>query len=203
MQTLQIQQYRSKFLFKGTTTMKKIIVASLLLASCALAMAEPYVGGSIGYARNNSDCPSGFSCSLNSTGLKAFVGYSFSPMFALEASYFDLGKLSAESGPASVNMKSSGYGLRGLVSVPFNTNLSGFAAVGINSVKSKATARFGNLSADVDGTSTKPSLALGLDYAVTPAFKLRGEVEQIRFEAPGGAGNYNITNFNVGLKYGF
>jgi opacity protein-like surface antigen len=183
--------------------MKKTIVAALLLASCTIALAEPYIGGSIGYGTANIDCSAGSNCNANSTGGKAFIGYSFSPMFALEASYFDLGKVGANSGPLSMDMKSSGYGLRGLLSVPFNKDFSGFAAVGINSVKSKLNVRVGNSSLDFDGSSTKPSLALGVDYALTPALKLRGEVEQTGFAAPQGLGNYHVTNFNVGLKYGF
>jgi len=185
--------------------MKKILIASVLLASCSVALAEPYVGGSIGYARSGVDCASGANCSKNATGAKAFVGYSFTEMFALEASYFDLGKASASLGPASEDVKSSGYGLRGVLSVPFNKDFSGFAAVGINRVKSRDTASVGilSLSSTTDTTATKPSFALGVDYAVTPALKLRGEVEQIRFDAPANSGNYNVTNFNVGLKYGF
>ncbi|MDB5854571.1 MAG: hypothetical protein JWR22_2612 [Herminiimonas sp.] len=183
--------------------MKKIIITALLLASCTLAMAEPYVGGSIGYATANIDCPAGVNCTSNSKGGKVFAGYSFNPMFALEASYFDLGKVGANVGATSLNLKSTGIGLRGLLSVPFNKDFSGFAAVGINSVKSKLAIRAGISSLDADSTSTKPSLALGVDYALTPSLKLRGEVEQIGFAAPAGAGNYHVTNFNVGLKYGF
>jgi OOP family OmpA-OmpF porin len=183
--------------------MKKIIIVATLLAPCSLAFAEPYVGASIGYARAALDCGAGFNCSTNSTGGKIFAGYAFTEMFALEASYFNLGKISGSAGPASEDVKSSGYGLRGVVSVPFNKNAVGFAAVGINRVKSKDSVHVGALSFDSDATSTKPSLAFGVDYALTPALKLRGEVEQIRFEAPAGGGNYNVTNFNVGLKYGF
>jgi OOP family OmpA-OmpF porin len=185
--------------------MKKILVASALLASCSVVMAEPYVGGSIGYARSGVDCASGANCSKNATGAKVFVGYSFTEMIALEASYFDLGKASASLGPASEDVKSSGYGLRGVLSLPINKNFSGFAAVGLNRVKSKDTVNFGilSLSSTTDTTATKPSLALGIDYAVTPALKLRGEVEQIRFDAPANSGGYNVTNFNVGLRYGF
>lgn len=184
--------------------MKNLLIAAVLLASSSAVLAQGvYVGGSVGYARSNVDCAGTTNCSTNSTGAKAFVGYQINDMFSLEASYFDLGKANATVGTAGIDIKSTGYGLRGLISVPFNKDFSGFAAVGINRVKSKATVTVGTLTGSLDTTSTKPSLALGVDYALTPALKLRGEFENIRFDAPANSGNYNVNTFSVGLKYSF
>ena len=184
--------------------MKNLLIATALLASSSVALAEGvYAGGTVGYARANVDCAGTTSCDKNSTGAKAFVGYQINQMFAVEASYFDLGKVNATLGAASLDIKSSGYGVRGLVSYPFTQKLSGFAALGVNQVKSKATVTLGALTGGLDKTATKPSLGLGLDYALTPALKLRGEFESFRLEAPANSGGYTVNNISVGLKYSF
>jgi OOP family OmpA-OmpF porin len=184
--------------------MKNLLIATVLLASSSAALAQSaYIGGTVGAARSNVDCAGTSSCSKNSTAGKAFVGYQINNMFALEASYFDLGKVDATVGAAGINIKSTGYGLRGLIFVPFNKDFSGFAAVGVNRVKSKASVTVGAVAGSLDETSTKPSLALGVDYALTPALKLRGEFENVRFNAPANSGSYNVNTFSVGLKYSF
>lgn len=185
--------------------MKNLVIATALLAcsSAALAAADgPYIGGSIGYARSNIDCAGTTSCSNNATAGKAFIGYSFNDMFSLEASYFDLGKADATIGAAAIDIKSTGYGLRGLVAIPFGKDFSGFAALGVNRMKSNATVKVGAFAGSLDETSTKPSIAVGLDYSITPALKLRGEIENFRLNALGGS-SYSVNNFSVGLKYKF
>ena len=184
--------------------MKNLLIATALLASSSAALAEgAYIGGSIGYTRGNADCTGTISCSNNSTGAKALVGYQINDTFSVEASYVDLGKISATVGSAGIDIKSTGFGLRGLVSAPFSKNVSGFAALGLNRMKSKATVTVGTVTGALDATSTKPSLALGVDYTLTPALKLRGEFENFRMDAPANAGSYNVNNFSIGLKYSF
>ena len=184
--------------------MKKILVAMALLAASSATFAEGvYLGGSVGYTHTDVDCTGTTNCSSNSTGLKGFIGYKINDMFAFEASYFDLGKFGGTVGSARVDFKSSGYGVRGLFSVPFTKDFSGFVGLGINQVKSKASVTLGSLSGSLDETSTQPSFAVGVDYALTPALKLRGEIENTRFDAPVNAGSYNVNNFSVGLKYSF
>ena len=95
--------------------MKKILIAASLLACSSAALAEgAYVGGNIGTARSNLDCAGTDSCSKNGTAVKGFVGYSFNDMFSVEGSYFDLGKASASVGGAGIDLKTTGYGFRGL-----------------------------------------------------------------------------------------
>jgi OOP family OmpA-OmpF porin len=184
--------------------MKKILIATALLASSSVALAEGvYVGGSVGYTHANVDCTGTTNCKNNSTGEKAFVGYKINDMFAVEASYFDLGKVSGTVSGANIDIKSSGFGLRGLISAPFSKDFSGFAALGVNSVKSKATVTLGTLSGSLDTTTTKPSFAIGVDYSLTQDLKLRGEVESFRLDAPANSGSYNVANVSVGLKYSF
>lgn len=184
--------------------MKKLLIAATLLACSTAALAEgPYIGGTIGSARSKLDCAGTDSCNNNSTAVKGFVGYSFNDMFSMEGTYYDLGKASASVSGANVDLKTTGYGLRGLVAVPFNKDFSGFAALGINRMKSKASVNSGSFSGSTDSTSTKPSVAVGVDYALSPMLKVRGEVESMRVDAPASSGSYNISTVSVGLKYQF
>ena len=184
--------------------MKKVIIAAALLASTTAALAEgSYVGGAIGRSHTNLDCSGTTSCSSNSTGGKVFLGYNINEMFAVEGTYYDLGKASAGVSGGSIDVKSTGFGLRGLVSVPFNKDFSGFAALGINRVKSDATVTAGTFSGNGSQTSTKPSFGLGLDYAISPVLKIRGEYETVRLNAPYSGGNYDVNTISVGLKFQF
>lgn len=184
--------------------MKKLLIGTALLACSTIALAEGgYVGGTIGTARSNIDCAGTDSCSKNGTAAKAFVGYSINDMFSVEGTYYDLGKASASSAGTSADLKTTAFGVRGLVAVPFNQDFSGFAALGINRFKSKISGQNALFSGSTETTSTKPSLALGVDYAISPVLKLRGEVETMRIDAPASSGNYNITTLSAGLKYQF
>ena len=185
--------------------MKKLLIATALLASSSAVFAAGiYAGGSIGHTRGgNIDCDGTTECSKNSAGGKAFVGYQINDMFSVEASYFDLGTMKFADATDRAEFKSTGYGVRGLASFPFTKDFSGFVGLGINRVKSKVSATLGTLSGSADNTSTKPSFAVGVDYSLTTALKLRGEIENTRFDAGGTDGSYNVTNFSIGLKYSF
>jgi OOP family OmpA-OmpF porin len=188
-------------------------IAAALLLPCVAAQAQsstgPYVGASVGYVRNNLDC-SGFSdCNKSATGFKAFGGYQINDTFAVELSYFDFGTANAiaststPGGNAKIDVKSTGYGVRGLASFPANQDTRLFAAIGVNRVKSdpqSVPATVGGLSSD---TGTKPSFAVGVDRTLMPRLVLRGELEATRFSGPDNIGSYNNTNLSIGLRYAF
>lgn len=185
--------------------MKKTLLALSLLAASSFAMAQTpgfYIGANVGQSVADLDCAGTTSCDDSDTSVKAFLGYQINKTFAVEASYFDLGEPNATVGTARVRLKNTGFGLRGLASFPFSQNFSGFVGLGINQVKSDATVTMGTLTGSVDESSTQATVALGVDYALTPALKLRGEVEHYRFEAVGNS-NFNVLNYSVGLKYQF
>jgi OOP family OmpA-OmpF porin len=187
-----------------------LIAAALLLpavASQAQTATGPYVGASVGYVRNNLDCRGFSDCNKSATGFKVFGGYQINDTFAVELSYFDFGTANAiastSGGTAKIDVKSTGYGVRGLASFPANQNTRLFAALGVNRVKSdpqSVPATVGGLSSD---TGTKPSFAVGVDRTLMPNLVLRGELEATRFSGPDNIGSYNNTNLSIGLRYAF
>ncbi len=190
-------------------SMKKILIAAALAASSSLACAQGmYAGGTVGYTRSSLDCGdlnvSGVDCSTNSTGAKGFVGYRINNTFAVEASYFDLGKMEVDFSSGAGDLKSTGFGVRGLLSAPFSGGHDAFAyiALGINRVKSDGTISGGSFSASDSRNATKPSVAVGVDYSLAKKLDLRVEFEGTRFEDPF-EDEYTVTNLSVGLKYNF
>ena len=183
--------------------MKKIVIAVALAASSSMALANGvYVGGSVGHTHADLDCAGTSSCSNNGTGFKGFVGYQFNDTFSAEFSYFDLGKPNATVDGANLDLKNTGFGVRGLASYPITKDASAFFALGLNRVKSEATVSFNGMSGSASETSTQPSAAIGVDYALTQSIKLRGEFESTRFNDIAG-GSYTVHNFSIGLKASF
>ena len=84
------------------------VAAGLLAATPAWSQDSrgAYMGGSIGQASYKHTCdgaPAGITCDNSDTAARVFVGYQFSPRFAMEAGYHNLGTPSARGGgPAGV-----------------------------------------------------------------------------------------------------
>lgn len=181
--------------------MKKMMIAALLLASSSMAMAQAYVGGTVGYGSNSANCYAPAECSMKSAIGKVFGGYAFNENVAVEVSYADFGSAKASSSRYDEKLKSSAFGVRAVGSYPLNKDFSLFAAAGLNLAKSKYSASGIYGSDSANDTSTAPSLAIGLDYTLTQSLKLRGEIESVRFKSEDT--HYNVTGVSVGLKYAF
>jgi len=127
-----------------------------------------YVGAGGGRAENkdlNNDKDNG--------AWKAFVGYDFNKVFALEAGYVDLGETSA--GP--IRAESKGPEIVGIVSFPLTDNFGLFAKGGVHRLEVKRTTLgvFSSTDRETDAT-----YGAGLKFGFNKNVSLRGEWE--RFE---------------------
>src|SRR3954467_10471470 len=97
-------------------TSMKPSVAVLALAAAAFALpavaqwdkSSAYVGGSIGQSKFKDACsgnPPGVSCDDKDTAWRIFGGYQFSPNFAAELGYHDLGEAKASAPGFSATAK--------------------------------------------------------------------------------------------------
>lgn len=144
------------------------------------------------------------------TAYKLFGGYQVTPMFGVEAGFFDLGKsdftATVPGGTFSGRIKSQGLNLDLVAKVPLTTNLSVLARVGAAYAKTKDSFTSTGVVAG-DGTSTserdtKIKVGAGLQYALSPAMLLRTEVERYRISDGAGAhGHVNLLS--VGLVFPF
>lgn len=191
--------------------LKKKLFASLMMvagfAMAATASAQVYVAGTVGQSKWNADCnQTGVSCDKTSNSYKLIGGYNIDKNFAIETSYFSLGKMKATASAAGVTgfaeAKGTGFEVAGVVKHDFNQDFGGFAKLGVSRVSVDTTANVPSLLSLSDNThSTQPVLGFGLTYKVSKEIALRGEVETRRVKI--GDEKSSVNNFSVGVQYTF
>ena len=207
--------------------MKRLLAVSAVAAAMAFsagALAQGYVGGSVGQSDFKVDCDPGFSCDTKDTGYKLFGGYGFTPYLAVEGAYVDLGKASESgsgtflvdtgkgvvpvTGTGTASLKASGFGLWGVGIAPFG-NASVFAKLGVASIKAKGeicvtlTAPAVGSGCDSDSkTTTDIAWGVGAGYSFTPNLGARIEWERFRAKIPDGD-KFDIDLLSAGIVYRF
>ncbi|MBC3872708.1 outer membrane beta-barrel protein [Undibacterium flavidum] len=191
--------------------LKKKLFASLMLVAGlvvgASASAQVYVAGTVGQAKWNADCnQSGASCDKTGNSYKVIGGYNLDKNFALEASYFSLGKMKATASSGGITgfaeAKGTGFELAGVVKRDFNDDFAGFAKLGLARVSVDTSANVPSIvKMASDTNSTQPVLGFGLTYKVSKEIALRGEVETRRVKI--GDEKSSVNNFSVGVQYTF
>ncbi len=184
----------------------------------------PYIGGNLGatrsdfengdvnrYLANRGFTVNSSSDDRSSTGGKLFGGYQFSPYFALEGGYFDLGKFdyranTTPAGSLSVNNRIRGLNLDLVGTAPITDRFSVFGRVGAAYAQNRASfASTGAVPAYTGNTRTNDTnlkVGIGLQYAITEALALRAELERYRINDPiRNRGHVDMAS--VGLIYRF
>lgn len=202
-----------------------LLTLALMAAPYVLA-AEPgwYVGGNIGQTRATIDNERITSGLLGSgltagpidehdrdRGAKLFGGYQLSQNFSVEAGYFDLGHMgftttTTPTGTLTGDMRLRGINLDLVGALPISERFSAFGRIGV--ARSQANDTFSGTGA-VNVLNPNPStrsnnlkVGLGLEYAFTPAFSLRTEIERYRVDdAVGNKGDVDL--FSLGVVYRF
>jgi OOP family OmpA-OmpF porin len=184
-----------------------------------------YMGAGIGQSRAKIDDPrlvrsltangatlNTFTAHERDLGFKLFVGKQLNQYFAVEAGYFDLGKfdfaattsgngaLRGEAGFRGVNLDLVGQ-------LPLSQRFSLLGRVGMQYAKT-STHFSGNRLAAV--TNPDPSerklnakVGLGLEYKLSEALALRGEVERYRLnDAVGNRGDVDLVSVSLTYKFG-
>jgi OOP family OmpA-OmpF porin len=184
-----------------------------------------YVGGSLGQSRAaiddkrlarsltaNGAALTSFTTDERELGGKLFVGKQLNQYFALEAGYFDLGKFGfAATTSANGNLRGEA-GFRGVNvdlvgQLPLSQRLSLLGRVGAQ--YARTTTRFsGNVLAGVTSPNAKENktnakAGLGLEYKLSEALALRGEVERYRIsDAVGNRGDVDLLSLSLVYKLG-
>jgi len=146
------------------------------------------------------------------TAYKLFGGYQFNRNIALEGGYFDLGKNSfnANTVPAGTLAGESrvhGLNLDLVGTLPFTERFSALARVGVQHAWSKSTASGTGAGALVapnskhNGSGAK--VGFGLQYEMSPAVWIRGEVERYRIKnAVGQRNNVDVATLSLVFPFG-
>lgn len=202
-----------------------LLALALLAAPYALA-ADPgwYIGGNIGQTQATIDSDRISSGLLGSgltagpidkddsdRGAKLFGGYQLSPYFSIEGGYFDLGHFgfsttTTPTGTLTGDIRLKGINLDLVGALPISERFSAFGRIGV--ARSQANDTFSGtgavnvLNANPSSRSNNLKVGLGLEYAFTPAFSLRTEIERYRVDdAVGNKGDVDL--FSLGVVYRF
>ncbi len=181
-----------------------------------------YVGGSLGQSRATIDeqrivrsltangaTMTSFTKDERDRGFKLFLGKQLNQYFAVEGGYFDLGKFgfaATTSGNGSFNGRAGfrGVDLDLVGQLPLSQRLSVLGRIGMEYARTTTTFG-GNRLAGVTNPSASQRKAnakfgVGLEYKLSEALALRGEVERYRVnDAVGNRGDVDLLS--VGLVY--
>jgi OmpA-OmpF porin, OOP family len=177
--------------------MKKTLLALCAFLACGSALAQVYVGGSLGITQQGADCAGWSNCDKSDTGLKIYGGYKLTKEWALEAAYTDFGSVSLRSGPFTGSYSATALSAGGAFFLPLAPKLTGIGRFGLASVD-------GDYSAPAGGGSEsgiEPYFGLGVAYGLTPKLSVTGSFDYMNADYPRGSGG--ATLFAVGLSYAF
>nr|WP_319566526.1 outer membrane beta-barrel protein [uncultured Rhodoferax sp.] len=144
-------------------------------------------------------------------GFKLYGGYQFNKNFAVEGGYLDLGQFGFNTstiplGTLSGNIRLKGVNLDAVGILPITDKFSAFGRLGVTHMQTNdafvGTGAVNVLNPNPSSRDTNLKVGLGLQYALTPALMLRGEIERYRIDdAVGNKGDVDLVS--VGLVYRF
>jgi OOP family OmpA-OmpF porin len=184
-----------------------------------------YVGGSLGQSHATIDQQrikrslTANGASLNSFGTderdlggKLFFGKQLNKYFAVEAGYFDLGKFSFAATTSGNGTFGGEAGFRGanldlVGQLPLSQRLSLLGRVGAQYARTRTSFSGNRLAAVTHPNASEnkfgPKLGLGLEYKLSEALALRGEVERYRLnDAVGNRGDVDLVSLGLVYKLG-
>ncbi len=146
------------------------------------------------------------------TAYKLFWGYQLNRNFAVEGSYFDLGKFgyaSTTTGPAGTltsTMQQQGVSLDAVGRLPINDKFSALGRVGLT--YSEADDHFAGTGGVTVGNphakkrSANYKLGVGLQYDMNQSIGLRGEFERYRIkDSAGNRGDVDVYSAGMIVKF--
>lgn len=156
-----------------------------------------HVGGAIGRAQLDADCPAGASCDDTANAFKVFAGGRFNNTFGAEISYLNTNNFERNGGgvAGNVNLQAVNFGL--LAGIPFGVGRN-------SSVFGKLGAMWGHTEAgDRSQNGWGPSVGLGALIGITRSWAVRLDWDRWRFKLPGAGDRENIDTLMIGAQYTF
>lgn len=211
-------------LAKASGTLGLLALATMVSPMAAAQAPGWYVGGNLGQSAATIDdaritsnlmgqglATRSISDRDRDTAYKIYGGYQFTPNFALEGGYFDLGKFgytatTSPTGTLTGDIKLKGLNLDAVGTLPITEKFSAFGRVGVNYAEATdafaGTGAVSILNPAPNKRDTNYKLGVGLQYAFTESLALRTEIERYRVnDAIGNNGHVDV--FSVGLVYRF
>lgn len=171
--------------------------AVLLLGINGQVLAQAYIGAGAGLTASdlcNDIAGPGVNCDDEDTGLKLFGGYKFTPNFAAEAAWVDLGEVSASGPGGSATVEADGFQVAALGMFPINPQISLFGKLGAFMWDANVTTSAGFTVGD-DGTDIM--LGFGGMWNITQRIGLRAEWERFDVDSE------DVDFLSVGVQFNF
>ncbi|MFV2005231.1 MAG: porin family protein [Gammaproteobacteria bacterium] len=179
----------------------KIIYLSvvLLCSGMSLAVAEPYIGTSLGFSDSDfcDDVDPNLDCDASGGAGKLFGGYKFIPGFGLELAYIASMNMSMSMSNSHhysrphITLSGLNFSAVGFLPVGEGTNLT--AKIGMFSWQTKGS--FDSYSTSESGSDL--SLGVGVDLELNESFTLRGELDRFKID------NGSATLLSAGVMWNF
>jgi OmpA-OmpF porin, OOP family len=207
-------------LIRGTALLALLAVAGAAQAKDGTGF---YAGANIGITSSRADTAGasrdlatlGFSSSVSaetsSIGSKVFGGYGFTPNWAVEAGYFDAGKVTLTaitfpSGRLHQSITATGLNVDGVFRYPFMERFGLLARVGVIHAETDITitgsGAISVIRPHVADTKTSWKVGLGAEYRDVSGVALRAEWE--RYRLPNGfGGEVDVDMLSLGFLYRF
>jgi OOP family OmpA-OmpF porin len=213
---------------KNRSTFRLIGLAGIgtLMAVPAFAqLSNNFYGGvSVGESRTKADTPRttglvlpgvdtiGSSIDRSDAAFKIFGGYQMTPYLAIESGYFDLGRsrFTSQTMPAGTlkgETRVQGMNIDLVGKVPFTDKFSALARAGFQQAWSKERYSGTGAGAGVAYTTKHddPSfkVGVGMQYQLTPAVWIRGELERYRIkDITGRRQNIDVASASLVFPFG-
>jgi OmpA-OmpF porin, OOP family len=193
-----------------TTAMRIALAAVLVMTWSAASLAQMrspdagfYAGAALGQAKHKEGCdgvPSGLSCDDSDLGWKIFGGYQFSPNFAAEVAYTDLGETKFSDPTDSVTFRPTAWEAVAIGMYPFPEGFTLYGKLGLYRAETKLDSTFGFSEKD---STNDVTFGFGGRYDFNRNFAVR--VEWQRYADVGGdnIGTSDIDIFSVGALWKF
>jgi OOP family OmpA-OmpF porin len=199
---------------KFKTLVTASLASAIMCTAASPAMAAPngqglYLGVGTGFSslKNDSDevddfidtGSEDFDIDDDDNSFKGFVGYEYSPYFATELFYADLGRTRLEgNNEANTDLESDAYGVSIVGQLPITSWFTAFAKIGVAKWETDVDGNLGSADFDLeDKDGTDPVYGVGAQLNFSPAF-VRAEYERYDFDS-----DYKIDSFSAsaGIRF--
>jgi hypothetical protein len=188
--------------------MKKLLVPGLVLLAHGVASATPYISASAGITHSNIDTL-GDPADKSGVGFKLIGGYKFTGCFAVEAGFFDRGKVDVRDADPSdtfeTELKTTAFGAGVAYHHKLSEKWSFSARAGLASVRVKVTVTEDGWSASDSYDHVEPYGGLDLSHHFTPKFSVNvgWELMKARYKNDFAETKFNVSTFSAGATWHF
>jgi OOP family OmpA-OmpF porin len=193
--------------------MMRIFVVFLISSVCCVTPAQAgnyFLGIDAGVSKLKEFCKgstTGFSCKDNAAAVALNGGYQFNDRFGVELAYADYGQVKTSGllfgSTLDIAEKISGFRVSGTATYPLTNAFTINGKLGFSSVEVNAstTVTPGTPIPSYTASSTSLAYGLGIQYALSKAFAVRAQYENLGKTGDQTLGTDTLSFFSIGLRY--